>query len=45
MAITPGMAKYIDTYINQKNDGEGDYVEYRDRDYYNGETYGLVVKE
>ena len=35
-------------YLTDDNDGEyfeGDYVEYRDRDYYNGETYGLVVKE
>ena len=56
MAITPGMAKYIDTYIKQKNrlkkkiDETGEHFEeeapdYRDRDYYNGETYGLVVVE
>jgi hypothetical protein len=57
MAITPGMAKYIDTYIKQKmewrkktDDNDGEYfeedpVDYRDRDYYNGETYGLVVEE
>ena len=56
MAITPGMAKYIDEYIKQKNrlkkkiDETGEHFEeeapdYRDSDYYDGETYGFVVEK